>query len=1220
MFPRTTDFTEIWPQLLIKAFFKLYSYKWYPGAIYDRETGDCSLVYSLTGLIGERIKINDFHGDGMNTLRKHLSDEHYFNNKTYVMTYCGPTYKPKIPSQMSGVKSGFGGQSNPASPNTSITGSNIAISNLAKTSKQKLAMKLREIASLALSITSGKKLSQELLNRARQSYVITGFGYALMDIFENRNVDMDTIIKKPDNYDAKSPFASPSRAERRKRKNSPLSMTRAGSVMKKRKKKKFSTTLKNKTMSVNPMARKAPPIQYKLVKIKTSVGNYPIMNVNPPFTNTEIKLAKKCRLNKWENPPPELDPNFSPTRVGHKAQKDFKLEISPIKEERGKDTPADEDNKEEDEEVEKEKPVVYEPKTRAPGGIWLQAADFPFCFQYFIIFHNDEKLKNKKVHKNIWNNPAKPYRSNEEDIYIRLRDNTEEETKEEEELNPEAKVEAEDDPYKISEDIPHDNKKRMVVAFAPNPTAKAADKLPRYYCRVLEEQVETKEDEGKSVDNNIVLSTLINEDEQPPNEDSFLFPYYFSGQTLVLDVKAKFILKPHIYAPLGYCLWLSSDSKIDILTHKQYCIEEKQLYCKNYQVEQGNLQKGKYSILFKFDFIPTQSDTECEFKLKTEDKYLYEYMRFKIVDKACNDEGLASNGMPVSLNQRLVENSSITTLNSCKTEKITFQPNEKGYSLICETIPPYNVFALNLDLEMITNKEELELEKTEMVDPLVYSDTYKPYKYGIIFKEKIYVGQETSASFNIQLRKKYVTRTLKEPPVEEDEKSVDSKDNEKETPEKEDEYEETEEVKELNKIFKVEVFDNEQLISTYHGNGHLTISHFNFRSNNGLEDKPEDAKADDESKEEVVAEEALSSAEEKEYKHYYVIQATFDKNDWKEAILKEHEETNDITWSMRVFSSDTLAIVKDTDKEDKEQKLKDSWEAAEPGRAEKSQKSRMRYLIQLKQEKGEELTEEEAEILKEKRVRGAANLREAIPDPKAAKGKGDKKAPVAEEDEKVEEAPKEFPKSEQYTNLHFRNFIHHFEGDRLIHVKCEKASARLRDEREIEERKKQKEEEVKVWEEVFNTRLSNRELEAADRENNKKQMLDILAKSRKDFSDKTTELFNKRNEYRELISNRKHKEILLTDILNAEKIDIGALEQALNDAKDALVNKETLEKAEEKIEKLKYSKGVEEELQAATGEKNAEKMRELIAKIEQEMLIIEPKILNDSKNALAKIK
>jgi len=127
-------------------------------------------------------------------------------------------------------------------------------------------------------------------------------------------------------------------------------------------------------------------------------------------------------------------------------------------------------------------------------------------------------------------------------------------------------------------------------------------------------------------------------------------------------------------------------------------------------------------------------------------------------------------------------------------------------------------------------------------------------------------------------------------------------------------------------------------------------------------------------------------------------------------------------------------------------------------------------------------------------------------------------------------------------------------------------------------------------------------------------------KSREDFIAKTQELFDKRNEYRELISNRKYKEILLTDILNGEKIEIAALEAALGEAKEALVKKVTLEDAEKKLEVLKYSKGVEEELQVASSEKNADLMRELIAKIESENLIIEPKILNDSKNALAKIK
>jgi hypothetical protein len=54
--PRTTDVNEIWPQLLMKALLKVYSYKWYAANCqYDSEVGDGSLVYSLTGLIPEKV-------------------------------------------------------------------------------------------------------------------------------------------------------------------------------------------------------------------------------------------------------------------------------------------------------------------------------------------------------------------------------------------------------------------------------------------------------------------------------------------------------------------------------------------------------------------------------------------------------------------------------------------------------------------------------------------------------------------------------------------------------------------------------------------------------------------------------------------------------------------------------------------------------------------------------------------------------------------------------------------------------------------------------------------------------------------------------------------------------------------------------------------------------------------------------------------------------------
>ena len=62
---------------------------------------------------------------------------------------------------------------------------------------------------------------------------------------------------------------------------------------------------------------------------------------------------------------------------------------------------------------------------------------------------------------------------------------------------------------------------------------------------------------------------------------------------------------------------------------------------------------------------------------------------------------------------------------------------------------------------------------------------------------------------------------------------------------------------------------------------------------------------------------------------------------------------------MKVFSSETLALVKDTDKEDRERALKASWEANEIGRAEKAKKARTKFVLLEKQRRGEQLTEEE---------------------------------------------------------------------------------------------------------------------------------------------------------------------------------------------------------------------------------------------------------------------
>jgi len=46
---------------------------------------------------------------------------------------------------------------------------------------------------------------------------------------------------------------------------------------------------------------------------------------------------------------------------------------------------------------------------------------------------------------------------------------------------------------------------------------------------------------------------------------------------------------------------------------------------------------------------------------------------------------------------------------------------------------------------------------------------------------------------------------------------------------------------------------------------------------------------------------------------------------------------------LKVFASDTVVFIKDTDKEDKEKAIKAKWEADEAGRHEKAKTSRKKF-------------------------------------------------------------------------------------------------------------------------------------------------------------------------------------------------------------------------------------------------------------------------------------
>jgi len=76
------------------------------------------------------------------------------------------------------------GDKNSIQDKSSLDNDSEPSSGLSVTSSGRMLNRLRDAATMAISVTTGRKLN--IANKSTtSSHVITGFGYALMDVFEN---------------------------------------------------------------------------------------------------------------------------------------------------------------------------------------------------------------------------------------------------------------------------------------------------------------------------------------------------------------------------------------------------------------------------------------------------------------------------------------------------------------------------------------------------------------------------------------------------------------------------------------------------------------------------------------------------------------------------------------------------------------------------------------------------------------------------------------------------------------------------------------------------------------------------------------------------------------------------------------------------------------------------------------------------------------------------
>jgi hypothetical protein len=444
--------------------------------------------------------------------------------------------------------------------------------------------KFKEAASLAISVTTGRKPSFGPKEKSLTN-IIPGFGYALMDVFENEFVDMASISKSGAQIaeEQASPFASPAKSRGKRDKS-----------VSKEDHRRQRREQRRKEQEERDRRELEPPTQHAFVKIKTSIGKHPVIDYLSTFTNDEITEGKKHLLNHWRRDPskPVLQPNrsASPGKRGAGEAGSFKIDVNEAK--RGLAATQQQDAAEPRASAgggEASSEVLL-PRVRAPGGIWLAQTDFPHAFQHVIVYRNPKKYSHLEVHQDIWENGAEPYVSNLSEVYIKLELDPEaiervrqdervyarigiqgaqggqaDETARQQPGGEEAKGDEGALTGRAGEDgqlLPGERPKApaehddILLACAPYPSNKAVDVLPRYLTRVRQVNCSTEED-------------LIDQ----------TYSSYFGGvQYRIRGEMAKqscIWLKPEFNCPQGATLWVASQlRKVSFVPRSEYLREQ----------------------------------------------------------------------------------------------------------------------------------------------------------------------------------------------------------------------------------------------------------------------------------------------------------------------------------------------------------------------------------------------------------------------------------------------------------------------------------------------------------------------------------------------------------------------------------------------------------------------------------------------------------------------
>ena len=767
----------------------------------------------------------------------------------------------------------------------------------------------------------------------REIEIIVNFAYSIKDFFSNGTFNMQRI--KPLNFeDIKRKLKSTNVVFKQLTKKEKREYIKQRKIMK-------EEQIEIKNQRIEDLKSDGQP--FMVIKIiNNSVGKSKLY-INIKYNEEEIYMAKKCILNNWKYPPPEFFNNyFKKYEILEEksSKKNKKKKISTFDWTRenyiqliGDDLTQFDGNN------------AKEPIKKDLAGNWMNFFDFVKLFNMFLILKNPNKLFNTKlpIDNNWLDFKLDCYEPSDDFTVIKLN----------------------------CEEIKEENNNKLYnsfLIFEPNDDKSLISK--------------------NKIDNYIIIN-VVDSNNKDVYKNITLNKFY--STYLIENLKANenyyIIIKGGIYQ-FGYYLQIYSEChKIENMSYQYYLStelsENLRYQFSNFKVEHPLIDKQKFYLLTRLRISPIKNEENEQkkdignlkviFNIKYPLKYLKPYIKVFIQK----------------------ENSEIDEKEIYINEEIFL--NEGSYLIaICFLNLNSPVKENSFDINVTHYNNNYHIEQIENIDYYEVSDEYKPNKYNIIFKEKIFSCDIIYSSLNIEIKEKV-----------KNEKNLNK------------------ELKLILQLYKladkddisVPLIDKRfshctrgNLIREYNSYNSLIVPNLKFEGGLII---PENKK--------TIGNKNINQTETNIIHYPYLLICFIDESiDINNSIAK-----NNLNWTIKVFSSDNLCFIGDVSKEENEKLLKTGWEENEPGRKEKAKISREKFILENVLKNGGKLTENERLILNMRRVRKFSSKKDDTIENNNIVTRGRKNTKTQNSVKKNEEEKKEKPIIKLNFNKNLPRLINH---------------------------------------------------------------------------------------------------------------------------------------------------------------------------------------------------